>query len=453
MRSESKVGLFVLIGIAALILLSTRVASVANFGRDGYRLIAEVSNAAGLELNGAVRVQGVEAGYLEDIRLDRNKVILTLFIFDRYKVSADSTMVIAQESLLGGSVISIVYGDSDQILKDGDRIEKYRRYASIDEAVDEVRTFMEGLNEAFDVETRGNLKEAIASLKTMGEKLGAAGEEFRIAGKTINETLPKIMAQIDDLSAEFGQTGRDINAKLPEILDKFSKLEDNLLAFIGENENNESTLDSTIASVKGFFDKGADTLESLDSMFGKVDQAELRIDLDHLRMFNDGFGESEISVAYLPNPTNYYMLGVSAAPLINRLNSDGKAILPKLHQDDEEYFISAQFGKRYDNWLFRGGIIRDSGGVGIDYFNADERLKFSLEAYDFNAVHDIRGSNAHMRFTARYLPWKFIAVYGGYDNFLNPDADNFFAGAGVHFVDDDLKYLLISGSGAASLAK
>ncbi|MDR2152978.1 MAG: MlaD family protein [Helicobacteraceae bacterium] len=452
MRPEAKVGLFVIIGIAALIALSTRVAGVANFGRDGYRLIAEVPSATGLELNSAVRVQGVEAGYLEAMQVDRGKVTLTLFIFDEHKISSDSVMVIAQESLLGGNAINILYGDSDRLLQDGDRIEKYKRHASIEEAVDEVKHFMEGLNETFDEETRASLKDAILSLKTMGEKLGAAGEEFRIAGKTINETLPKIMAQIDDLSAEFRQTGKDINAKLPEILQKFSNLEDNLLALVGESEDNATSLGVTIGSVKNFFDKGVGTLENVDDMLGKVDKAELQIDLGHARMFGDRFGESELSVAYLPNPTNYYMIGITAAPIIDRLDKSGKAILPKLHSDESENLINAQLGKRYNNWLFRGGLIRDTGGVGVDYFSDDDRLKLSLEAYDFNAVNDIRGSNAHLRFTARYLPWKFIALYGGYDNFLNSDADNFFAGAGVHFIDDDLKYLLLS-SGAAGLAK
>ncbi|MDR0664508.1 MAG: MlaD family protein [Helicobacteraceae bacterium] len=453
MRAESKVGLFALIGIAALILLSTRVSSVANFGKDGYRLFAEVPSAIGLEINSVVRVHGVEAGYLEKMEIDRNKVVLTLFIFDGHKIPADSVMVIAQESLLGGNAINILYGDSDRLLQEGDRIEKHKRYASIEEAVEEVKHFMEGLNEAFDAETRANLKEAIASLKDMGEKLGVAGEEFRIAGKTINESLPKIMAQIDDLSAEFRKTGKDINAKLPEILEKFSDLEDNLIALVGEREDNASSLGVTISSVKNFFDKGTDTLESLDGMFGKVDKAELQIDLGYVRMLDDRFGESELAVAYLPNPTNYYMLGVSSAPLIKRLDGSGKAILPKLHSDEEEFLVNAQLGKRYKNWLLRGGLIRDTGGVGIDYFSDDDRLKLSLEAYDFNAINDIRGSNAHLRFTARYLPWKFIAVYGGYDNFLNSDADNFFAGAGVHFIDDDLKYLLLSGSSAASLAQ
>jgi phospholipid/cholesterol/gamma-HCH transport system substrate-binding protein len=449
MRPESKVGLFILIGVVALLLLSTKVSSVANFGRDGYRLIADVPDASGLELNGVVRVQGVEAGYLEKMRVDRDKVALTLFIYKEHKIAADSVMAIGQESLLGGNAINILYGKSDRLLQDGDRIEKYKRFASIDEAVDEVKRFMEGLNEAFDDETRNNLKEAIASIKTMGDKLSAAGEEFRIAGATINERLPKIVAQIDDLTAEFKQTGKDINARLPEILEKFSKIEDDLDALINDNKE---PLNETIVSVKSFFDKGGETLDGLDNLLGRAEKAELQFDMHYQRLFNDNFGASEISVAYLPNPTNYYIAGVTASPIIDRLDANGKAILPKLHEDDEEYLISAQLGKRYKNWLVRGGLIRGTGGVGVDYFHDDDRLKLSLEAYDFNAINDIRGSNAHMRFTARYLPWKYVAIYGGYDNFINSNADNFFAGAGVHFVDDDLKYLILS-SGVSGYVK
>lgn len=442
MRAEAKVGLFVLAAFAALFALSTRVSVVANFGKEGYRLYAQVPNAKGLEVNSRVSIFGVEAGFLESMKIQQGGVLITLFIYKAFEINDDSTVVISQESLLGGNSINIVFGSSARILKDGESITHVKRHASIDEAVDEIKRFANTLNDTFDSETQADLKSAIKQLKTMGENLSAAGEEFRIAGRTINDRLPQIVAQIDDLTAEFNRTGSDINAKLPEILDKFSHIEDELLGLITENRQ---PLKETITSVNTFFDKGSETLESLDGMFSKVNQAELQFDLTHGQMINDSFGESSISVAYLPNPTNYYMIGVTSAPMIDRLDADGKARLPKLHDDKaSEYFISAQIGKRYDNWLLRAGLIKDTGGAGIDYFSSDDSVKLSLEAYDFNAVNDIRGSQAHLRFTARYLPWKHIALFAGYDNFLNSDADNFFAGAGVHFVDDDLKYLMLS---------
>ncbi|MDR2906323.1 MAG: MlaD family protein [Helicobacteraceae bacterium] len=454
MRLEAKVGLFVLLGIAALLALSTRVASVANIGRDGYALHALVPNALGLEVNAPVRIHGVEAGYLRKMRVEGDRVRLELFIYKEHKVADDSTMVIAQESVLGGATINLVSGGSKTYFADGAMIKNQRKRASLDEAVDEFHKFMESLNDTFDEETKGDLKAAIANLRLMGEKLAAAGEEFSIAGKTINKSLPKIMDQIDDLTAEFRQTGKDINKKLPEILDKFSAIEDDLKGLI---EENRKPLNETISSVKTFFDKGGETLDALDNMLGKAEKAELQIDLFYNRFWrshlNDSLGEGGVNVAYLPNPTSYYMLGVKSTPIIDRLDENGDPILPKIHEKEgEDYLISAQLGKRYRNFLVRGGIINSTGGIGADFFADNDRLKVSLDAYDFNAIHDIRGNNPHLRFTARYLPWRYIAIYGGYDNFVNRDAASFFAGAGVHFVDDDLKYLILSGAGGAAAA-
>ncbi|GHV01980.1 hypothetical protein AGMMS49521_3090 [Campylobacterota bacterium] len=445
MRPEAKVGLFVIVSFIALFALSTRVSTVANFGKDGYRLIADVPSAVGLEVNSRVSVQGVKAGFLEKAEIQKGKVRLTLFIDHDFEINSDAIMLIVQESLLGGNSINIFLGSSEKMLVDGDRLVNVKKHASIDEAVDEIKEFAAKLNNLFDDDTQSDLRSALSSLKAMGENLAAAGEEFRIAGATINERLPKIVAQIDALSAEFNQTGSDINKRLPYILDRFAQIEDDVAELIAENKK---PLNETIESVRTFFDKGSDTLASLDQMLNKVDKAEVQFDLGYNQLFNDELGESYASVAYLPNPTNYYMLGVTSASKINEVGSDGEVILPGKHDDNGKYFISAQLGKRYDDFLVRGGLIRSTGGGGIDYFADHDRLKLSLDVYDFNAINDIRGSNAHARFTARYLGWHFITFYAGYDNFLNRNADNFFAGAGVHFVDDDLKYLLISGMGA-----
>jgi len=79
----------------------------------------------------------------------------------------------------------------------------------------------------------------------------------------------------------------------------------------------------------------------------------------------------------------------------------------------------------------------------------NKKLKFSLEAFDFNAYNDIRGDKAHLKSYLTYTMKKHIQLYTGYDNFLNPNAKNIYFGLGVKFEDDDLKYII--GSGAASI--
>jgi len=110
--------------------------------------------------------------------------------------------------------------------------------------------------------------------------------------------------------------------------------------------------------------------------------------------------------------------------------------------DDTDMKISAQFGKRFDNFLVRGGLIENSGGVGIDYFMYNDKLKTSLEIFDFDSKNDIRGNNPHSKFSIRYSPIKHIDTFIGYDNFLNKKANNIFFGAGVRFIDEDMPTLI-----------
>lgn len=440
MQTETKVGLFVVIGLIALFMLSTTVQTVANFGKKGYVIHAELPSAMGLEKNTQVRINGVEAGFIQSMHTKKGRVLLDLFIYDGNEIAADSEMIVAQESLLGGNLINIIYGKDENLLQDGDSIKNYKIRASIDEAVDEIRTFVANLNDTFNEETRTNLQDAIAEFKQVAL-------EFKQTGITINEKLPQIMTQIDELTAEFSQTGRDINAKLPEILEKFSKIEDGIQEIIDENKK---PLNSALNSVDGFFSKGSKTLDSLDNLLGKAEKAELQVDIAYNAMLNDNFGMGRFGIAYLPNPTNYYMVDVESTPKLDRIDPNTGEPVGFNDHEKGRFLVSVQAGKRYNDWLLRGGIIQNTGGVGVDWFSKDDRLKLSLEAFDFNAENDIRGNNPHLKATARWLPWKHIALYGGYDNFINSESRNAFVGAGVHFVDDDLKYIIMGVGGAAA---
>ncbi len=444
MRAEAKVCLFVLLGLFALFALSTRVQSVINFGKDGYRIHAQIPVANGLEPNTLVRINGVEAGYIERMSIRRGQVELTLFIYAENEIAEDSLLVVAQESLLGGNYINILYGNSPTLLGDGGRISEVKLHATLDEAVDEVQRFAANLNRTFDEKTQKELQQTITEFRLMAEGINATAAEFRHTAHLINERLPTIMAQIDDLSREFAQMGSTVNERLPDMVAKFEAIEDELLAILQENRG---PINETLASVDTFFKKGSETLDSIDEMVSKVDQAELQVELSYQRQLGDGYGRSRFGVAYLPNPSNYYMLDLTSTADLSRTDADGEVILPQTHEKGTT-LISAQMGKRYSDWLLRAGIIESTGGVGLDRFLEADRLKLSMDLYDFNAVNDIRGSNPHLRFTARYLPWRHVGLYAGYDNILNSDAADFFVGAGVHFVDDDLKHLLINTAGA-----
>jgi phospholipid/cholesterol/gamma-HCH transport system substrate-binding protein len=444
MRAEAKVGLFVLLGFFALFALSTRVQTVASFGKAGYELHAQIPVANGLEPDTIVRINGVEAGYIQSLAVRRGQVWLTLFIYEGNEIAEDSLLVVAQESLLGGNYINILYGHSDRLLEGGDEIKNIKMHAAIDEAIDEIQRFAANLNDTFDADTRHELQRAISEFRQMAEGINTTADEFTTTARLINERLPAIMAQIDDLSREFAQMGSTVNDRLPQLVQKFEAIEDELLAIL---EENREPIGETLASVNTFFQKGSDTLEGIDEMVGKANQAQLEVDLNYQHQLGDGYGRSVFGVAYRPNPSNYYMLDLTSTADLSRTDAQGDVVLPDSH-DEGVTLISAQMGKRYDDWRLRAGVIESTGGVGLDRYAQADRLRLSMDLYDFNAINDLRGENPHLRFSARYLPWKHLGLYGGYDNILNSDAAGFFMGAGVHFVDDDLKQLLFSAAGA-----
>ena len=122
-------------------------------------------------------------------------------------------------------------------------------------------------------------------------------------------------------------------------------------------------------------------------------------------------------------------------------DTSGNLIEPTIH-DEGNYLYTAEYGKRFHNILARAGLQDSTGSVGFDYFMDKDRLKWSLEIFDFNAVNDVRGTNPHMHVGAKYELVPHFNIYAGVDNFINPQAMNFYMGLGMQFVDDHLKYFL-----------
>jgi len=77
-----------------------------------------------------------------------------------------------------------------------------------------------------------------------------------------------------------------------------------------------------------------------------------------------------------------------------------------------------------------------------------DKIKFRAEAFDFNAINDFRSTNAHLKAQVRYQMLKHLELYGGWDNFLNPQSQNIFLGLGLRFIDNDFKYII---GGASSM--
>ena len=122
---EISVGLFLLAGLFALLLLALRVSGLTVGQTDTYRVYAYFDNIAGLTVRSKVALAGVTVGKVTAIDLDRDSFTgrATLEIYkDVDMLPVDSTASILTAGLLGEKYIGLSQGGEEDVLKDGDTI-------------------------------------------------------------------------------------------------------------------------------------------------------------------------------------------------------------------------------------------------------------------------------------------------------------------------------------------
>ncbi|WP_416426867.1 outer membrane lipid asymmetry maintenance protein MlaD [Pseudomonas sp. App30] len=123
---EIGVGMFLLAGILALILLALRVSGLStSAANDTYKLYANFDNIAGLTVRAKVTMAGVTVGKVTAIDLDRDTFTGRVTMQIDKKVNnlpTDSTASILTAGLLGEKYIGLSVGGEDTLLKDGGTI-------------------------------------------------------------------------------------------------------------------------------------------------------------------------------------------------------------------------------------------------------------------------------------------------------------------------------------------
>ena len=122
---ETLVGLFVLLGMAALVFLALKAANLGSLGGgDTYPLQARFDNTGGLKARAPVRTAGVVVGRVKAIELDTKtyQSVVTLDISRAYHFPKDSAAKILTSGLLGDQYIGLEPGGDDKRLSAGETI-------------------------------------------------------------------------------------------------------------------------------------------------------------------------------------------------------------------------------------------------------------------------------------------------------------------------------------------
>lgn len=506
MKTEAKVGLFITLSLFFFLALLSQLSSFDTLFKKSYPILVQIDDGSGLKEKAKVKLKGVDIGYVEKVTLSNNDVQTHLMIDEGIKIPNDSVIAISQDSLLGGKFLDIHPGVSRSNLEANQLLSKEEKVSSIadastsaDQAFQEIKLLVNDIRALLDSGAKKDIEESLSNINefsallasvarednetihnilknanatllstekmmtnadiaminanktisefaTMSKEITATSKEFKHTAININQDLPEIMARVNEITKYLNKVSATLDAKLPSAMDKFVRLEDNLNKTI---EDKDSSLNKALTSVDSFFTEGTETMEKIDKYLDDAIRSELHLELRSDKVYDDGgYSKSHLNFTLKPDPTRFYMIGLTSRPSFEQNSAFPRGYAGNKLHESGDFLFSAQYGKRYDDLLFRIGVIESQGGFGIDYFALNDTLKLSVELNDFNAVNDIRGTNPNLTTTVRYQFFKHINAYIAGNNLMNTRANSISAGVGVSFIDNDLKNLL----GTAAIA-
>jgi phospholipid/cholesterol/gamma-HCH transport system substrate-binding protein len=124
-KNDVWVGLFVLIGLAAVLFLALKSANLLQFSwNKDYTITAKFDNIGGLKKGAAVKSAGVVVGRVDSIQFDDDsyQAKVSLALENKYAFPKDSSLKILTSGLLGEQYVGILAGADEKNLVAGDTI-------------------------------------------------------------------------------------------------------------------------------------------------------------------------------------------------------------------------------------------------------------------------------------------------------------------------------------------
>jgi len=459
LSAEAKVGVLVIVGSLLLLYMTFAVGKYQFGEKEGYTLQAAFDSVAGLDTKSAVRMAGVKIGLVEKIELEDNRAKVTMRIDPEVKIARGTEAMIKTMGLLGEKYVEFVpvkrgkpqqpSADVDANYRDGERVLATVSPSDVDKLINQLSSITD------------DIKKVTASLsQVFGTARGARSME------DILGDLRQTTANIKDFSYTLQNDGSGLVIRLNELVASLNGVvgdnRDSLKVTMENVKEASKSAELALASIDNTMrkiDRGEGTLGKLvndEGMYNNIDSAAKGISdatsrIERMKTIVGFRGEymfpeakSYVTLELKPTRDKYYILEMTSDPFSNYNRTEttttpGSTVVTETYED--KFKFSLEFAKRWGNLALRLGMIESTGGVGADYFAFDDRIKFSVDSWNYNSKEP-GNENAHVKATASVGLGKTIFVNAGYDNALNTKRASAFVGLGLRFDDDDLKYLL-----------
>ncbi len=496
--AEFRVGIFILLASAAIIVIFFFL-NPDSFRGGNYKTYHTITdNAEGIVEKTHVRTNGVTVGRVAEIILLTNRTKIVLEIDRSVDVPLESVVEIRSRGLLGDKYIEIIRSPLTEMAEDGAELSSSSDSLSAEEVVaymgriakdikkitqslagsfaseegqDRIKDIFEDMSGLL-VDLRGMVKENRGEVTATIHSLrrAAAGVERVVASSGNN--LEQILVNLEEVSTTLKTVlGEEEQEKFRSILVKL----DNSMADIRETAGNIKLVSTNLQEGKGTLGK----LLSDDETITKIEQtldgvsevlspaAKLQVEVDyHGEMRADESSQHYFNLLFRTRQDKYYLFGITdlgervTVTHTDTTPQDGSGEHVSYQKetivDDKALRFNVQFAHRWYDVALRFGLFESKGGVASDLYLLDDRLRLTVEAFDWNSKGSEVRKVAHFKAYAKFIFLRHLTLVAGIDDPTRLAVDgndlrdnlNYFFGAGFSFTDNDLKGFL----GTAALA-
>lgn len=475
MGTEFKVGLFTLVGLAATAIAIFFVSPEMFDHKEKTRYYTTLKDASGILENTHVKTNGVNIGRVSKVQLSENATRVELEVLAEVPVLEGSEIAVRTVGFLGDKFIDIVRPDAGGApIAAGGLIPRSPESSDISEVVKQVGSI------AADIKKVTENLAVVLGDKQGEEKLGDIVNnirDFTEQAKSIlvdnRQDVREVIANFRELSTSLKEVvDNDNRERIERILAKFDEsmtevkgASENVRLITDRIENGQGTIGRLINDDQALVEiQGA--VKEIRQVLAPVSNLQVAVNT-HAELRTDETSQAYFNLRLTTRPDTYYVLGftdVSERKIDTTTETtdgdptgDNTTRIRETVKDEASLRFNLQFAKRW-KWIgARMGLFESTGGVATDVYLWRDKLRISVEAFDFASKDDETRRTAHLKAYASVLFFDHLMAMAGVDDPTRfregtrrvDTKPNYFFGAGLSFNDQDLKALF----GLASLAQ
>ena len=254
-KTEIRVGLTVLAGILVFIWI---LGWAKNFSIKSNEQVVKVRfiNVAGLEIGDQVTVNGLRKGYVKEMTVEPNNVLVELSIENDVKLKEDASFAISMLDLMGGKKVEVFPGSS-QTAYDNSKVSEGTFYADIPSVMSlfgsvqddlvtvlkDVKVSIQSLNKYLtDDKLSNDVKTSMTNLSLLTDKLNVMLSENRNDIRLLTQNAVELTETSSKLLSSNKENIDHLFADLKNVVQKSDTLLSDLNNLTKETMNQQNNI-------------------------------------------------------------------------------------------------------------------------------------------------------------------------------------------------------------------